>query len=306
MNDGQIIDWLLSGDVSVQYQTYRDLLAVERPDLQQRILAEGWGKQFLDRRNASGSWGDKFYFPKWTSTHYTLLDIRNLCPDPDAAGIRTTITTIGRSTKNDDGGIALSGETKYSDVCVNGIFLNYASYFSVEEATLTSLVDMLLRERMPDGGFNCRSNRSGAVHSSLHSTLSVLEGFVEYEKNGYQYRIDEIRQAITSSLEFMLLHQLFRSDHTGAVIDKRFLQLSYPARWRYDILRALDLMCYAAVNWNPNIKPAMDVILQKQNRDGTWNVQARHPGQIHFEMEKAGKPSRWNTLRALRVLRRYT
>lgn len=305
MNNQQLIDWLLEGDVSIQYQTHRDLLDKERADLQDRILKEGWGAQFMSMQKSDGHWGQKFYFPKWISTHYTLLDIRNLCPSPNIPEITRIIDGVALYEKSKDGGIALSGETQYSDVCVNAMFLNYASYFCTEEELVTSIVDMILGEYMKDGGFNCRSNRSGAKHSSLHTTLSVLEGFTEYEKNGYQYRIKEVQHAIQTSVEFILLHRLFLSDRTGKIIDQRFLRLSYPWRWRFDILRALDYFQYAKVPWNDRMQPAMDILMKKRNKDGTWNVQAKLPGELHFEMEKAGKPSRWNTLRALRVLNHF-
>ncbi len=301
MNFKEIIQWLLQGDVAIQYQVYRDLLSTERKDLQKRIAKEGWGAHFLSKRGYNGHWGREFYYPKWSSTHYTLLDLRNLCISPDNSPIQESIDMILKTCKTNDGGILLL-KAKKSDVCVNGMFLNYASYFRADESELKSVIDHLLQEHMADGGFNCRSNRSGAVHSSLHSTLSVLEGFTEYKRNGYSYRMAEVERAIGTAKEFVLIHQLFLSDRTGDIIDKRFLKLSYPRRWKYDILSALDYFQYAGSKWDDRMRPAIDVLLKKRNKDGTWNMQAKHSGQTHFDMEKAGKPSRINTLRALRML----
>lgn len=304
-NRQRIIEWLLEGDVSIQYQVHRDLLKVEQKDLQKRITSEGWGARYLSKRNPDGHWGQKFYQPKWTSTHYTLLDLRNLCIAPDCGEIQETLELILRTEKGQDGGIRPIGTVQASDVCINGMFLNYASYFRTTVDKLESVVDFILSQVMPDGGFNCMSNRSGAIHSSLHSTLSVLEGITEYEKNGYQYRLKELELARQSSMEFVLIHQLFLSDRTGEVIRREFLRLPYPGRWRYDILRALDYFQYAREFWDDRMDPAIQVLLKKRNRDLSWNLQANHPGQVHFEMEKPGKPSRWNTLRALRVLDQY-
>lgn len=301
----EILKWLLSGDVSIQYQVYRDLLNQNKPTLRNRIAKEGWGKQLLKNRRPDGHWGEKFYQPKWTSTHYTILDLRNLCIAPKQAEIRATIDLILNTEKGPDGGIRPISAEQKCDVCINGMFLNYACYFGADEKKLNSIIDFILEQVMKDGGFNCRFNRHGAKHSSLHSTLSVLEGITEYEKNGYAYRLDELKAAKQSSIEFILLHQLFISDRTGQIINKDFLKLTYPGRWRYDILRALDYFQYAQVTWDERMQPAIDVLLKKQNKDDTWNVQAKYPGQLHFEMEKAGKPSRWNTLRALRVLGFY-
>ena len=305
MNIEDIIAWLLEGDVSIQYQVYRDLLSGKREDLRNRISTEGWGAKFLSKRRSDGHWGRKFYQPKWTSSHYTLLDLRNLCVSPDNPIIRESVDMIAAHEKGPDGGINPAGSVLESDVCMNGMFLNYASYFNTDQEKLKSIVDFILSQCMIDGGFNCRSNRSGAVHSSLHSTLSVLEGITEYEFNDYTYRLDELKKAEKSSKEFILLHQLYLSDRTGEIIRKDFLRLSYPGRWKYDILRALDYFCYSGTERDDRIKPAIEVLIRKKRKDNRWSLQAKHPGQIHFEMEKAGKPSRWNTLRALRVLKHF-
>ena len=300
-----IIDWLLEGDVSIQYQTHRDLLKIEKSSLRASISSIGWGAQYLFNQNKNGHWGKSFYQPKWTSSHYTLLDLKNLCISPEIPKIRATIEMIAQNQKSVDGGINPHTEIPKSDVCINGMFLNYACYFELEEHHLQSVVDFILNETMPDGGFNCRSNRNGAVHSSLHTTISILEGILEYQRNGYTYRLDELLKARDTSIEFILLHQLFISDRTGDIIRSAFLRFPYPSRWKYDILRAMDYFQNAYIAWDERMRPALDVITSKRNKDGRWNINAPYPGKVHFQMEKAGQPSRWNTLRALRVLIRY-
>ena len=204
----------------------------------------------------------------------------------------------------EDGGINPAQSIKNSDVCINGMFLNYATYFGADAAALESIVDFLITMQMPDGGFNCQSNRQGAVHSSLHTTLSVLEGIHEYKVNGYTYRLAELQTIAHQSREFILQHRLFRSDHTGAIIKPQFLVLSFPSRWYYDILRALEYFGEANTGYDPRLQDAVDVLFNKRRPDGTWPLQSPHPGEVHFVMEKAGQPSRWNTLRALRTLKR--
>lgn len=306
MNNQQIIDWLLEGDVSIQYQVWRDLLGTDKKKLQARIANEGWGAKILSKRNPEGQWGDRFYQPKWTSTHYTLLDLRNLNLPSNNEIVQETIELVLQNNMADDGGIRLGPSTsQYSDVCVNRMFLNYASYFKTPKKKLHSIIDCILNEIMPDGGFNCRTTRSGAKHSSLHSTISVLEGFVEFYKAGHMYRKEEILSAQKSSIEFILLHHLFLSDRTGQIISKDFLKLTYPCRWKYDILRTMDLFQYAGIKWDNRMKDAIDILKIKRNNEGSWNMQAAHPGQVHVNMEKAGKPSRWNTLRVLRVMKHF-
>ncbi|MCP4632048.1 MAG: hypothetical protein GY855_03905 [candidate division Zixibacteria bacterium] len=305
LDEHQIIAWLLEGDVSIQYQVHRDLLATDKPHLRERIAIEGWGAQFLSYRKKEGHWGDRFYQPKWISTHYTILDLKNLAISPNNNEIRQSISQVIQKLKGPDGGIFPIGTEKKSDVCVNGMFLNYAAYFKTEEDDLKSIVDFLLSEHMKDGGFNCNSNTIGAVHSSVHSTISVLEGILEYAKSGYRYRLEELQEAEDKSREFLLQHRLFLSDRTGNIIDKKMLMLSYPSRWKYDILRALDYFQYAGINYEPRMQDALDILKKKRRKDNKWPVQAKHPGQTHFDMEKTGGPSRWNTLRAMRVLKHF-
>ena len=167
------------------------------------------------------------------------------------------------------------------------------------------IYEMLRPTIMKDGGFNCESNTKGAIHSSMHSTISVLEGILEYANAGYTYRLNELHESADKSRAFLLQHRLFRSDRTGEVIDKKMLMLSYPSRWRYDILRALDYFQFAGIDYDPRMQDALDALMKKRRKDSRWPVQARHPGQTHFEMEKTGGPSRWNTLRAMRVLQHF-
>lgn len=301
--DDKTIEWLLDNDISIQYQVFRDLLKVERPDLQQRISQEGWGAQLLAARKPDGYWSERYYQPKWISTHYTLLDLKNLNIDPDNMLIQQTLQRVFAEAKSEDGGINPANSIAQSDVCVNGMVLNFAAYFGLGEESLKSVIDFLLKQHMPDGGFNCRSNRSGAKHSSMHSTLSVLEGMLEYERNHYTYRIDELRNAKAAAEEFLLMHRLFLSDRTGKIIQNRFLKFPYPCRWYYDILRAMDYFQLTGLKYDPRMNEAVEIIMGKRTRDGKWKLSAAYSGQVHFAMEPAGKPSRWNTLRALRVLR---
>lgn len=306
MNMSEIIKWLLDGDVAIQYQVHRDLLGKNKNDLRRKIDTEGWGAQFLAKQNIDGHWGKKFYQPKWISTHYTLLDLRNLCINPMNRNITNTINMVLSDEKGKDGGILPIGADQICDVCVNGMFLNYASYFKPDLEKMKSIIDFIVSQKLEDGGFNCEFNsRKGAVHSSLHSTISVLEGITEFEKNGYNYRLEELLEAKQSSIEFILNHQLYRSHRTGEIINNSFLKFPYPSRWYYDILRALDYFQYSNTEYDVRMQPAIDILLQKRNKENTWNLNAKYPGKVHFDMEVAGKPSRWNTLRALRVLNHF-
>jgi hypothetical protein len=302
-----LIDWLLAGDVSIQYLTSKYLLKKPEQELvglRKRIATEGWGKAFLDARKTSGHWGRDFYQVKWISSHYTLLDLRYLEIEP-VKPVVETLWLILVKCKASDGSINETHSPRPGDICVNGMFLNYASFFGIPEAELKSIVDYLLDNRLPDGGFNCEWKTNRAVHSSMHTTISVLEGIREYIKAGNSYKIDEIRKASREAEEFLLIHRLYKSDKSGEVINKKWMMLSYPSRWKYDVLRALVYFVDAGSSYDPRMDDALDILVSKRGRDGTWPVQSKHPGLVHFDLEQSGASSRFNTLRALRVLRAY-
>ena len=304
----QIIAWLLEGDVSIQFQVHRDLLKSDRnilEDFQKRISKEGFGAKFLLKQNKNGHWGTSYYFPKWISTHYTLLDLKNLNIHPENEKIKKAVKLILKNEIGEDGGINPSVTIPFSDVCVTGMFLNYAAYFKTPEENLNPIIDYLLEQKMNDGGFNCSKHHLGAKKSSLHSTLSVAEGIREYVLNRYEYRLDELLEAEKTSIEFMLKHHLYLSCSTGEIIRKQFLRLSYPSRWFFDILRALDYLRTAEQPFDKRMSESFQVLIKKRKKNGLWPLQAHPSGQRHFDMEKVGSPSRWNTLRALRVFSHF-
>lgn len=303
--DEKIIEWLLAGDVSIRYQVKRDLLGKNDKILRNKIDKEGWGAEYLKRQKGNGHWGRSFYFPKWISTHYTLLDLKNLCITPKNSSVHKALDLIFENEMNSTQKAITPTRIVSTDICINGMVLNYASYFQVDEDRLISIIDYLIANQMEDGGYNCHSTRIGAIHSSLHTTLSVLEGFFEYKTNGYKYRLNEINKIEKDCIEFILQHRLFKSDKTGKIINESFKRFPYPYRWRYDILRCLDYFAYSKHKYDERMKDALDFLLSKQSKEGLWKLSAKYPGKIHFEMEKAGQPSRWNTLRASRVLKHY-
>lgn len=305
--DTTITQWLLSGDVSIQYQAHRDLLNSEKRllrDLQSRIETEGWGVRFMSRRQKTGHWGKGLYQPKWTSTHYTLLDLRNLCFPPGNTDIEESLSLVLGAPKGKDGGLNLGKTVSHSDICVNGMILNYATWFLGNDRRLRAVVEFLLDRQMQDGGWNCEYY-NGARHSSLHSTISVLEGLLEWIQSGDTELSNEIANAIQDGEEFILSHQLYKSRKDGSVIDPNMLRLAYPSRWRFDILRALDYFQKAGKAYDRRMQDALDLLLSKRRADGKWPVYAHHTGGVHFDMETVGQASRWNTLRALRVFNHF-
>ena len=301
----KINQWLLSGDVSIQYQVSRDLLHANKQlilRLQKRIETEGWGAKFLAKQKSDGHWGITFYQPKWTSTHYTLLDLKTIGLPADNGLAKKSVSMVLDQPQGENGGINLAGSLANSDVCVNGMILSYSSHFLPDDKRLRLIVDYLLESQMADGGWNCRYLTPGTTHSSLHSTISVLEGLLQFRKSGNKYRMAEVLNAEKEAVEFLLVHNLYQSHKTGKTIDERMLRFSFPCRWRYDILRCLDYFQAGKVAYDPRMQSALQIVTSKQKKDGKWLVQEKHKGAVHFDMERTGAASRWNTLRCLRVL----
>jgi hypothetical protein len=304
MGQDAVLEWLLDGDVSVQYQVTRDLLRRDAGTLQERIATEGDGATILAARHEDGHWGRGFYQPKWTSTHYTLLELRNLGLAPHHPAACETVALVLRDHKSHDGGLDPRVTVRRSDACVNGMALNYASYFGGPEEDLASVVDCLLDGRIADGGFNCRRGPE-VRHSSVHTTLSVVEGITSYAAAGHRHRLEDLLAARASAVEFLLRHRLFRSEHTGAVIRPEFLRLHHPPRWHYDVLRCLSALVDAEVAYDDRIEEALEVLVRKKAPDGRWPVNRGYPGATHLPPPRPGTANRWVTLAALRVLGAY-
>jgi len=269
------------------------------------MTREGWGAAYLSRQNPDGTWGRGFYQPKWTSSHYSLLDLKTFGLPADNPQAKSGIEELLPTHMRPDGGVTPSDAITQRDLCINGMFLNYSCYFGVQESALHTIVDFILAQQMEDGGFNCRRNRSGARHSSMHSTICVLEGLLSCRENGYLYRSAELQQAAAEAEEFLLMHRLYKSDRTGEVIHPEFLRFPFPPRWKYNVLRALLYFCNTGAAWDDRMADALAAVLAKRKPQGWWLAEAALPGEFHLVMEKPRSPSRWNTLWALRVLQCY-
>lgn len=254
----------------------------------------------MDLRNDKNfTWGNGIYSPKWISTTYTLLDLINLGAPLDKRIFQSSKLLLEKLWK-----LPEKKKERYLDLCICGMLLFICCYVELKDNKLDQIIDYILEKQFYDGGWNCRWEFD-TNHSSLHTTINILEGLKMYIGNNYMYRIKEIKKSIIQSHEFILMHKLYKSDKTGKVIDRKMTMLSYPTRWRYDILRGLDCFQSVGQKYDDRMEDALEIIMSKKLKDNTWPVQQKHSGHVHFDMEKTGKSSRWNTLRVLRVLKKY-
>ena len=249
-------------------------------------------------------WAHGMYTPKWTSTHYTLLSLRDLGVPNDNAQCRRACELILERGSQPDGGISYPSrpsDKRRGEACISGMSLSIVSYFQMDDERVDAIADYALNEQMEDGGWNCRRPR-GATHSSMNTTISMLEGLRHYEQLRRPRRSD-VRAAMERGREFLLRHRLFRSHRTGAVIKSEFTRFVFPPRWHYDVLRALDHFRDVDAPRDERLADGIALVEARRGQDGLWPLTYKYHGKGFFDMEQLGKPSHWNTLRALRVLR---
>ena len=297
------IEWLLEGDPSIRWQALRDLtdaadgvVAAERA----RVASEGWGADLLDQQRPDGNWGDDVSTPRWRSNLFTLLLLRALGLDPTSERARKAVSLVrNRVTWGPefDNSPFFEGEV---EPCINGGTLALGAYFG---ETSAGLVDRLLGEQLADGGWNCEVER-GSVRSSFHTTICVLEGLLEYERaTGPTTAVTDAR---ARAHEYLLERRMLRRRSTGEVIDPRWTRFTFPPLWHYDVLRGLHYLRSAGVRPDERVAEVVQLVAARRQPDGRWLLDEPHPDAIHDLEGGAGRPSRWITLRALRVLSWYS
>jgi hypothetical protein len=306
--DESVIKWLLDGDPAIRWQVMEDLLESSADDVaaeRARVEHEGWGARLLALEDPDGLWAGGACFPAgfrggepgqpWTSTMHTLQTLLVLGLEPGSVSARRSIALVAENGRwEHDGQRFFDGEV---EPCINGRTVETGAYFGIDVA---SIVDRLLGERLDDGGWNCETE-NGSVRTSFDTTINVLDGLLEFERvTGGSAAVTDARR---SGEEYLLERRLFRRKSNGEVAQARYLDFVFPYYWRYDLLRSLDFFRRAGCPPDPRMEEAIEVVRSKRRSDGRWPLDAIHPGRVHFDIEAdVGAPSRWNTLRAIRVL----
>ena len=304
-----VIQWLLAGDPSIRWQVLRDLTGAAEGSVERerrKIARDGWGSDLLAKQDPDGKWAGGLssdgglYSPKWISTTYTMLLLRDFGLPPSNLQARKACALLLNGGFQRDGGINYGWRGR-GETCISGMVTALLSYFRYDDERLDTIAAYLLKQQMPDGGWNCRRDL-GATHSSVHTTINVLEGLRSYELNR-RLKVRAVRAAQRRGRDFLLAHKLFRSHRTGEIIKPDFIRLSFPPRWHYDILRALEYFQAVDAPRDPRLAEAVDLVRRARSEDGRWPLQHTYKGKTYFDLERLGEPSRWNTLRALRVLK---
>lgn len=318
-----VVEWLLDSDPAIRWQVMRDLTDASQQDIaveRARVASEGWGARLLALQRQDGQWdgGEPSFsspaaanwwqsmpperkgtlFPEWTSTTWSLALLRAFGLDPVSAAARRAVGLVREHVRwEHDGEPYFAGEV---EPCINGRTVALGAYFGED---VRGIVDRLLGEQMSDDGWNCEQE-NGSTRGSFNSTIDVLEGLLEYEHATGSP--PEVRAARLRGQEYLLARRMFRRLSTGELIDPAFTRFSFPTYWHYDVLRGLDYLRAAGAAPDQRVAEAIDLVESKRAPDGRWALENPHPGRLHFAMDEGeGKPSRWNTLRAMRVLRWY-
>ena len=293
-------DWLLEGDPAIRYLTHRDLLLATPEQcsaLQEQLALEGICARLLSYQRENGHWGLHYYQPKWTCTHYTLLELKDIGALPALAACRSIVLRMFDECTLPSGAMNLSKHVHPNDTCVDAMVLNYASYFCREETRLNQLAKHIITEQRQDGGFTWDANSN---HGDPHTTICALEGLGQYAASracGEKVHVDE---SIQDGVSFLLSNQLFIDS-----ADRRFQKLTYPARYRYDLLRALEFFVRQKISYDERMRPAVLWLSEKRMKEGRWRLEHTHAGNVHFALEEVGKPSRFVTWKAMLVLNAY-
>lgn len=304
-----VVQWLLDADPAIRWQALADL--TDTPDAEvsaerARVAREGWGARLLARQQPDGNWGGGPFVPRsWASTMETLVLLREFGLDPHAPEARAAIDRVrAGSDWGPEFGSApfFDGEV---EPCINGRVLACGAYFGVASERL---LERLLSEQLADGGWNCDAPPS--TRSSFNTVICVLEGLLEYERR--YGPSSAVHNARLRGQDYLLERGLFRSLGSGRAItrDRKggrdWRQFAFPMHWHYDVLWALDYLRRAGAEPDARVADAVGLVAGRQRRGGRWPLGQRYPGRVHFSLdERAGRASRWITLRALRVLAWY-
>ena len=311
-----VMDWLLDSDPAIRWQVMRDLIDAPEEDWRAekaKIESQGWGARLFTVQDEDGQWDGGAFVPAdftehkwrdegqpWTATCWTLAQLREFGLEPTCSCAQRTVRLIGRNARWDhDGQPYWTGEV---EECINGRTVADGAYFGID---VEPIVLRLISERQEDGGWNCE-RANGSRVSSFDTTISVLEGLLEFERN--VGATPQTKEARRSGEEYLLRRKLFRRLSTGEVADAQYLQFTHPNHWRYDILRALDYLRSASLFDrtipDPRLNEAIEQVRTKRQTDGRWLMDWEARGRKWFKFDDgAGQPSRWITLRARRVLK---
>lgn len=317
LNNAALYQWLQNSDPSLSWQVERDLLEIPESTWQTtraEVARSGYGHRLLQLQDADGQWAGGAYRPRreepralqapsdsdgqpYIATTWSLNALREWGLDP--AHLGDTGARLAQNCRWEFDDLPYwQGEV---DCCINSFTLANGAWLNQD---ISSLAQWFLDRQLSDGGWNCEWTE-GATRSSFHSTLNALIGLRYYEE--VVGRNPEITEARRSGGDYLLNRNLMNGLRSGTEVGAWVTQSSYPFRWRYSTIRALDYLRSASLFDNkpqdPRASDAVARLLADRTDRGTWLQQKKELGQIWFEVDAAvGEESKWLTFYSLRIL----
>jgi hypothetical protein len=304
------LDWLLDADPAIRWQAMRDLtdapadqVAAERA----RVASEGWGTRLLAFRREDGLWNTGTPETEWPSL-LALLMLRDMGIDPSSEEARNAVGLVRDNATWHNPWAPWNGQPVFAgevEPCINGRVVTVGSYFGVN---VQPIADRLLGEQMADGEWNCEQE-NGSTRGSFHTTINVLEGLLNHEQATGGSA--EVTAALERGQEYLLERRMLYRLSSGELIDPAFRLFWFPTGYHYDALRGLDYLRAAGVTPDPRVAEAIDLVRSKRDAEGRWPLENPHEIELvnarvrdlELDMdEREGRPSHWNTLRAMRML----
>ena len=295
-----VTEWLLESDPAIRWQVMRDLLDSPAPEVaaeRAKVATEGWGARILAAQEPDGRWSGGTFFPEWISTTDALHTLYLCGIEPDAPETRRALAPVHEAARWEyDPNLRFwEGEV---EPCINGRVVAIGAYFAQD---VRGIVDRLLHDQMADGGWNCEQE-NGSRRGSFDSTINVLEGLLEFERSvGAD---DDVTAARLRGEEYLLERRLLYRLSDGQIGQGRWLQVGFPNKWFYDVVRAVDYIRAAREEPDPRMSDGLDIVESKRDASGRWPLEHRYHERLLVDFgDVEGQPSRWITLRGARTLR---
>ncbi|MFB0510050.1 MAG: prenyltransferase/squalene oxidase repeat-containing protein [bacterium] len=335
-----IVTWLLEEEnQTIRYFTLRDLLDKKEDDLELNAAKSAIPNskvitKIFSKQKPEGYWEETAspYLPKYKSSYWTIMILAQMGIDQTDQRVKKACEYIFRFQHEESGFLSETEKTakrRYDWHLKRGKkmppFKEWASSLIREQqlscltgnmaAALIRLgyendprvkkaLNWLVKIQNQDGGWLCPYWKAHIkdTHGCFFGTICPIEAFSEVPKENLT---EEMKNTISRGAEFLLMHRLFKADHHNyKTIKQSWLKFCLPRFYSYDILRGLNVLTKLGYTNDERLNDALDILLKKRQKDRTWILENSPTGRMQTNIEPVGRPSKWITLFALRVLKR--
>ena len=319
--------WLLEEDnPSVRYLTLTDIL--DRPEkdpevkkAKSDIMKTGAAAEILDTQNKDGYWGDpkKFYTAKYKGTVWQLLILAELGADGNDGRVKKGCEFIMANSQDlESGGFAINtsvklGGGRHSEVipCLTGnMVYSFVRLGHLEDPRVQRGIEWVAKyQRFDDGVKSAPTgwpyDKFGMCFGRHTCHMGAVKSLKALAEIPAEKRTNAVKQALENGAEYMLIHHIHKKSHDLAKVSKPgWLRFGFPLMYQTDALEILGILTDLGYS-DERMQEAIDIVISKQDAQGRWKLENTFNGQLLVDIERKGKPSKWVTLNALRVLKRY-